>query len=246
MNQIFWYECGGSELRNRLVGYYKFENNVIDSTGLLPTATTNVVYTSGKIGQAANFDAFSRVVDIPDTDFLSFTTGGGNDVPFSMSIWVLFNSFSSTGNWIINKRTNASGGDEWHLVYSTSLNRLVFVKFDRTNSANIQGIQSPASPFSLSTWYHIVYTDDGTKTNAGMKMYINGVLQTTTNLNSGTYTGMPNGSSITRMGDASFGLSTLTRHNGYIDETAIWKNRILTQSEVTSLYNSGSGITYPF
>jgi hypothetical protein len=33
--------------------------------------------------------------------------------------------------------------------------------------------------------------------------------------------------------------------NGYIDQTDLW-GRVLTDSEVTTLYNSGSGLEYPF
>lgn len=247
MNQIFWYECGasGGSLTNNLIGYYKFENNVADSTGMLPTATGTLVdFVAGKIGNAVRFDAADNRVDIPDTNLLSFTSGSGNDIPFSISTWVYITAVSATGNWFINKRTTVSGGDEWQFIYLGG--RVVFGKFDRVSNAIVQAVGTPATPLTLNTWYHLTITDDGSKTVSGMKIYINGVSQTLTNMSSGVYTGMPNGTSITRMGQSAWSVTAGTQHQGYIDETGIWRNRVLTQSEVNSLYNSGTGITYPF
>ena len=246
MNQIFWYECGSGNINSNLVGYYKFENNVTDSTGILPAATgTGIDFVVGKQGQAVRFDASSDRVDIPDTTFLSFTSGGGVDIPFSISMWVYFTGFSSTGNWFINKRNATSLGDEWQFIYFE--NKLQLHKFDRNSNSIIQGVASPVNPFLLNTWYFIVCTDNGTKTNAGMKLYVNGTAQTTTNANSGgTYTGMNNGTAISRIGRGAWDLLSLTSHQGYIDEASIWKNKVLTETEINFLYNSGNGRTYPF
>lgn len=45
-----------------------------------------------------------------------------------------------------------------------------------------------------------------------------------------------------KIGNASIGTYNFT---GTIDEVGVW-SRALTGSDVTSLYNSGSGKTYPF
>lgn len=246
-NQIFFYEAGGANrLITDLVAYYKFENDVIDSTGIMPLATaTGTDFISGKVGNAIRFNATTDRVDIPDTSNLSFTNGSGTDIPFSISMWVFFTGFSVIGNWLINKRNDA-GGDEWQFFISQPNRVLKFYKFDRTTNSSFQGVATPISLFSLNTWYHIVFTDDGSKTNSGMKIYVNGVSQTLTNDNSGTYTGMLNGTAITRMGLNAWNLITPNAaHQGYLDESSIWKNRVINQSEVTYLYNNGFGRTYP-
>lgn len=237
---LFYLSGATVSLTKDLVGYYKFENNVVDSTGLLPAATgTGIDYVSGKIGQSVRFDANTDRVDIPDTNLLSFTSGGGVDVPFSMCMWVYFTAFGASGNWIFNKRNATSGGDEWQLVYAQG--RLQFSKFDRVSNSITQTVGTPLSVLSLNTWYHIAVTDNGSKTTSGMKLYINGVSQSLTDLSAGVYTGMNNGTSGARIGLAAWAISF--PHIGYLDETAIWKNRVLNQSEITYIYNSGTGIS---
>ena len=47
-----------------------------------------------------------------------------------------------------------------------------------------------------------------------------------------------------QLGAREFGVSRLP-YNGLIDEVGFW-HKVLSQSEVTSLYNSGAGLAYPF
>lgn len=246
-NPAFFFNSASSNLSKNLLAYYKFENNVIDSTGLSPAATsTGVDYVVGKVNNAVRFDSSTDRVDIPDSNNFSFITTPGIDVPFTISMWVYFTAFSSLANFLINKRTNSAGNDEWQFFRRNIDGALAFIKYDRVNNAIFQGVATSTVPFSLNTWYHVVITDDGTKTNAGMNLYINSIQQTKINVNAGTYTGMPNGTGITRIGLNSWNLTEPTvAHQGYIDECCVWKNRELTQSEINYLYNSGNGRTYP-
>jgi len=246
-NPIFFSGIKSSALLTNLVAYYTLNSITSDSTGLSPTGTaTGVDYVSGISGNAARFNATGDRVTIADNTNFSFTTGLGNDIPFSMSMWVYFTGFSSAFNFIINKRANTGGNDEWQLIRSNSDGNLYFYKFDRTNPAIHQTIRTSSAPFSLNTWYFITITDDGTKTVAGMKMYINGTLQTVSSAGTGSYTGMPNGTSGTTIGISNWDFANSTlQHLGYVEEVAIWRNRALTQTEITYLYNSGTGRTYP-
>lgn len=250
-NPILYYEYAlPKQLTSNLVAYYNLNGNTNDITGTSPNGSgSSITYVSGINNQAVYFNTTSSWVDIPDNDNFSFTTGSGNDVSFSISLWVYFTVFTTAtgdyGNWLFNKRTAVSGGDEWQLVkYKEDL---CFFKFDRvTNSIN-QSIKSIGNPFLLNNWYHIVFTDNGSKNISGMKFYLNGSLLSTTDNSVGVYTGMPNGTSNTRMGMASWINSfPQIRHQGYIDEVAVWKNRELTTTEITQLYNSGVGKFYPF
>jgi len=78
-------------------------------------------------------------------------------------------------------------------------------------------------------WYHMVYVRNGT---TGGNFYINnftkGEAGSSANILNGTFYIGSNG------GDY---------FNGKIDELAIW-NRVLTQSEISDLYNGGDGLTY--
>ncbi|EJL66319.1 LamG-like jellyroll fold domain-containing protein [Flavobacterium sp. CF136] len=231
-----------------LSAYYKLDGNANESTGLSPNGSaTGIDYVAGKTGSAARFDSSTDRIDIADTNSFSFTDGV-NDLAFSMSMWVNFTVFtvaisgSTYGNWLINKRGTGTN-NEWQLVLHEG--ELKFFKFNASGSI-YQGIKM-ANPFSLNTWYNLVYTDDGSKTNAGMKFYINSVLQTVSNNNSGTYTGMTNGTNGVRIGLNSWDLSSpYLRHQGYIEEVGVSKNKALNQSEIDYVYNGGNSRTYPY
>lgn len=224
-----------------LVSYYKLNSNSNDSYGSNNGVDTSVSYVAGKIGNSALFNATSNRIDIADNNDFSFTNGGGVDVPFSISMWVKFSAFSATGNWLINKRNATSGGDEWQLAYFSG--KLNFYKFDKASNSIYQQLESSTGLIALNNWYHLVFTDDGSKTTAGMKLYLNGSLLTTTPLSSGIYTGMNNGTAITRIGGSGWSTSDSVFHKGNIDELAIYKNKALDATEVALLYNSGNGIT---
>jgi len=238
---IFGRKYGISFLEG-LVAYYPLNSNANDSiNGYNGTLIDSPTFVAGKVDNAINFgnDTVSRYIDIPDNDDFSFTNGT-TDVPFTISMWVNFSSFSSIANFLANKRIITSTGAEWQFNYSTANNRLFFWKFQFGASIS-QRVESSTSPFSLNTWYHICYTDDGSGLVGSGKIYINGVDDTTANSNiGGTYTRMNNGTSLTRIGLSAWGNHPDLKHRGLVDETAIWKNRELTASEVLELYNKGN------
>jgi hypothetical protein len=245
MNPVLFYELGrSSPLIEGLLSAYKLDNNSNDATGLSPNGTdTSITYGSGKVHNCANFNG-SAWINLTDSNNFSYTNGT-NDIPFSGCFWVYFTSFNSVGNWLVNKRNNTSGGDEYQIMYYTD--RLYFGKVDKSNNSITQAIGSPTFPFSLNTWYFISYTDDGSQTVAGMKIYINGALQIATNLSSGSYTGMVNGPAPLVFGTSAWDVGNVNlSHIGKMEGVYLWKNRELTLADITYLYNSGNGRAYPF
>jgi len=231
-----------------LVAYYNLDSNTNDQTGLSPNGVaTGIDYVAGKTGTCARFNLGTDRITIADSNNLSFTNGSGTDIPFSISMWVYFTGFNSTGNWFINKRdaeptVNIS---EWQFIYANS--RLSFTKFDSTSVIS-QGVSTDVNPFSLNAWYFITFTDDGSKTNAGMKIYINSFLKTVINNNNGTYIGMSNTNKNTTIGvlSSTTAPNIATAHQGYIEDVGIWKNKVLTQAEINYLYNANRANIYPF
>jgi hypothetical protein len=243
-NYIFGRKYGTNFLTD-LVAYYAFQSNANDSVGgKNGTIVNSPTFTTGINGNAINFgnDSSTRWVNVPDDNDFSFTNGTA-DVPASISLWANFSSFSTGANFLINKRGATSGTDEWQIARSFSTNVITFTIFSLINSANI----SINFPFStLNTWVHIVATYNGNGSHTGMKLYLNGTLQTTTNASAGTYIRTPNGTAVVRMGQAGWDTSNPLKHRGLLDEVAIWKNRELTATEVAELYNTGTGKFYPF
>jgi hypothetical protein len=236
-------------LLTNLIAYWDMDGNGTDSvSGITPTLETNVTYNNTSIlGTSAAITANNAILRYGDRDDFSFVNPSNTgDVPFSISCWVFFTAFSSTGNWLINKRNATSGGDEWQIFYNTSLNRLNFTKFQFNDNLILQRVLSNLNPFSLNTWHHIVATDKGTADFNDMNLYINGVNVTNVRENfGGTYTRMNNSATTLGMMNANWAPAIQLRHQGRLDEVAIWKNRELTPQEVLYLYNNGNGITYP-
>ena len=227
-----------------LVAYYPLNSNANDSiNGYNGTQVGTPTYTSGKVSNAINFgnDTNLRYFEVADNNDFSFTNGT-TDVPFTIAMWVHFSSFNFIGNWLISKRGGVTGNDEWQFVFAEG--RVIFTKFQFNNNSIYQTIQSSLSPLSLTTWYHVCYTDSGSASVGSGKLYINGVANVAINQNvGGTYTRIGNGSSITRVGQITLNTNTNLKHRGLIDELAIWKNRELTATEVLELYSKGNAGT---
>lgn len=245
-SNLVWLKDTGTDFLTNLVAYYSFDaSNATD----IHTGTHNgtiigsPTFPSGKNGNCIDFgnDDALNYFTIADNNDFSFTNGGGVDVPFTMSMWINLSAFSMTGSWFINKRPEINTQNEYQLILLGS--DLQMYKFDRDNSGIFQARSYAFSP-SLSTWYHIVYTDNGSKNASGMKFYINGTLVTSSDISSGVYTGMPNGNTNIFVGTDAWAQAQTLKFKGKMDELAIWKNRELTSTEVTELNNAGAGKFY--
>jgi hypothetical protein len=226
------------------------DGNGTDSVnGVTPSLQTNVTYNNDSIlGTSAslgnNNTSILRYADNNNFSFVNASNTG--DVPFSISMWVFFTAFSTNGNFIINKRTFTSGGDEWQITYAPSIDRISLIKFNFNNNSIFQAVRTPQNFFAFNTWYHIVGTDKGTANSNDMNIYVNGLnvsnIKVTTG---GTYTRMNNSTTSLGMLNANWDPQNGFQHKGRLDEVAIWKNRELKPAEVAYLYNSGLGRTYP-
>jgi len=91
---------------------------------------------------------------------------------------------------------------------------------------------------TIGTWYFISATWD---TGGTMTLYLNGS-SVATNTSTGTYSlSMTPRLTIGTWWDSPLS-GTL---KGKVDEVGIW-SRALSSSEITELYNSGTGLSYPF
>lgn len=230
----------GNQLLTGLVASYPFNSNANDSVNGMNGTEHNTDYVSGKTGNAVRLNSTSDYIDIADNDNFSFTAGGGVDIAFSQSFWTYPTGWSGVGNWIFSKRDTGSN-DEWQIVMISGT--IYFMIF--TDTSNYIGVVS-SSTVSLNAWSHIVVTYSGSKTNAGLKIYINNTLSGSSNINAGTYTGMSNGNNLVRVGLPSWNSGLPYAHQGYLDEWDVWKNRALSTGDISELYNAGSGKAYPF
>lgn len=114
-------------------------------------------------------------------------------------------------------------------------NGRILIDLRNTNATNQLSVQGPTGNILNDTYYNIIVTYDGSSTPAGIKCYING-----TSIVLSTVTNNLTGSIVSNGATATFGATVgSTFLAGYLDEVSHW-NRVLTQSEVDSIYNSGA------
>jgi hypothetical protein len=228
-NYIFGRKYGSNFLTN-LVAYYPLNGNSNDVINGLNGTNTGINYSTGNVGLGANFlnNTISRI-EIPDTNFLSFTDGL-NDIP--LTIVASVRQTDSGVNFIFTKFNNVNGVNVKEYAFFIVNNKVRFLcASGNTNFLRAEGNTS----LSLNMWHNLVVTYDGSKLFSGIKIYVNGVEQTLTNLNIGTYTGMTNTIVTPTIGNV-VNPNAGEAMSGMIDELYIYKNRVLSATEVSEVY----------
>lgn len=169
-------------------------------------------------GNALEFDGTNDYVSLMGTNAIKSAQ------PFSISFWVNPASLSAR---LAQFSTDAGRG--FFLGFSTDVNYKDFYFICEDGVRN-----SISHTFTLSTWYHIVITYNGLgfTTKSNYKCYIDAVSKTLGNPNA-----FSSGATEVQIG-AQFGSATGGK---IIDEFYFWDNYELTSTDVTNLYNGGSG-----
>ena len=224
-------------LTDNLVSYWKLDEssgNAADSHGSNTLVNTGVTYVAALLNNGADFEAGDTQDKLAIADAsqsgLDFTTA------LSFSLWFKLESAPATQVAFINK--HAGGGNEqYFLAYRTASTPNFRLSVDKTGTGVVQDILGVNVTFNNAQWYHIVCTWDGATKTA--KFYIDGSQSGTDQV--GTLVdSLYDGASEFRIG----GLSA-DWFDGVVDEVGAW-SRVLTGAEVTSLYNSGAPLAYPF
>lgn len=223
------------DLTSGLISWWDLDEasgNRADSHGS-NTLTDNATVTSatGKVSDAADFEATNG-------EWLSKAAphGCGFDsiTDITIACWVNFESLAvDAGIMRVGNSTTASAHD-WMLYSATSASRLRFyIPSSSAFSGRFVDANSHGN-LSTSTWYFVIGQYDASAETAFISVNA-GTLDSQTGL------GSPNSSgSQLELGRFDTG----NYYDGLIDEAAVW-NRLLNQSEINTLYNSGSGIAYP-
>lgn len=172
-------------------------------------------------------------------------SSAGVDSAMSWSCWINQSNVGTQSMRIFGVGMVSSGDQQYVLqtfqqdiqdaAFNQKLNFTIF-----TDGSNYIAIDS-TNIFLRNRWTHVVITYSGSETVAGIKMYINGVEDTTRiTRTGGTYTGARNNANnrfmVSRV-DASS-----TKYGGDLRDLVIW-NRVLTGAEITELFNSGLPVT---
>lgn len=223
-------DISANSLENNLYVVYNGDN---DATDMISNRSGNPVnganYTTGKLGQAFNFDGVNDYISLPNNT-LNLTGD------FSISFWYYTNVINSEKYLISNWNSNTANGhiNGTGFIVPMSTSNKIGITIYNTGFTSVLSNTS----LSINTWYHVTITR---KSATNTKIYINGSLDATgTSVKDTVYNPVTFSSSIGNTVGVGGGYV-----NGRIDGLSFW-TRELSAADVTQLYNSGNGLQYPF
>lgn len=162
--------------------------------------------------------------------------------PFSFGFWAYADvaTFTADMTFLGNDPANASGG------WTISVNSGTFFpagamnfELDATGPTANFGINTAGGNMVVRTWTFYAGTYDGSNTPAGLLLYKNGSLASTSTYGS-ALSGNINGGFPFTIGAEGYGggASSAFYVTGYMLNCTMW-NRVLTSGEITSLYGTG-------
>lgn len=207
------------------VAYWKLDESsgdAIDSVngydGTVYGCTQGV---DGKINTCYSFDGNDYIEK-------SFESSLNPDI-FSVSLWV--KSDGPDGQYHSPITSRDITPQRGYIIYQGNNNKWEFWIGTGVAWATIYGNNV------TTNWIHLVAVYDGTN----MRLYENGILTAGPSANSFS----KNTVRPIRIGTGSTEGAPQLFFNGLIDEIGLW-NKALSPEEVTTLYNDGSGFTFPF
>ncbi len=207
-----------------LVAYWKFDEAVSSGTRYdsvnqnnATDISSNQGYTTGKIGNAADSTVVNSTLKVTTNSTIEYNGD------FTVGGWIYTPDVVSQQN-IAAKSTAYGGSYEWG----------IWIQGGSVVTFNAGNCTTPNSAaISANTWYFIV-ADYTASTKACRIRLNNGTVYSST----GTTLPSVNSGSM-NFGEVSGGAT------GRRDEWFLYK-RVLTSQQMTDLYNSGTGRTYPF
>jgi len=228
---------GGSPNLRAITEFLKFEGNATGEKGL-SGSIVGATLTTGKVGQCYDYDGVSDYVSIPDNTIFDFEY---ND-SYSFSIWVFFDNITTQSRMIYSKQNNAAPFRGYN-CYRSSSSGNVQLEMINDNSPSYALVNSYTFTPTLSTWYHFTITYDGSETNTGFNLYIDGEIKTpsaTTN----TLGGRTILNSEPLQVGARGGVSA--EFDGKLDELMIFPRELKAIEAKQLFYGSTNGLLYVY
>ncbi|NTW31036.1 MAG: LamG domain-containing protein [Bacteroidetes bacterium] len=219
-----------SPLITGLSVYYKFDGNGNDATGGGNTITNvgSVAYASGKINNGADFGSPNSTKYFTGIAGSAFEPTGN----FTITCWVKPALLNSAHHWIFTAYDESSSAKGIYFFIGPGNDLRVGIA-TTGNNTNVGDLTS----LFTGTWYFVAcrFTSGGT-----LSISVNNNTPNTITPNFVQSYGSPN----IRFGNRKTSIEELF-FSGMIDELGLW-TRVLSDAEVTNLYNSGNGFAYPF
>ena len=225
-----------------LKAYYKFDNasgNLVNQAASVGSSSSNSVdmvntnvtlNETGLFGKSYLYSATDTSNDGSASTNWEFTYGDG--AAFTVVCWYKQTGASEAEQCpIFDTSDSGNGLGSLLKVNGSNGNRQVTCKTH--NGSASETISTATGTFPSDTNWHFIAMR--TTLGGAVKFTIDGSTTATTSSNNGT-----DGTSHNRMGIGNIYRSTSIACRGNLDELSFW-DRILTDAEITSLYNTGSG-----
>ena len=216
-------------LTDNIISYWKLDEtsgNAVDATGNghTGTVTTATQGVSGKIGNAVNFTGSGNIV-APNVASLQM---GLNSFTFAFWINCLHAPYAGNNGGVIGGDSGAAG-----FVINTSTYMYLTKVYPDSAYAPQYSQLVP-----LNQWTFIAVTYNASNNN--VTYYMNNLTPETY---ASTISSFDATAATDRLGEWANGSGD--PYFGKLDEVGMW-SRVLSAGEISQLYNSGSGLTYPF
>ena len=181
-------------------------------------------------------------VDVPSNGYMrrqnSSWDGATNALEYTFSAWVKFDTLktgSGIGEWFFSWRDGSPPAPRiMQLLRARSSDKFTGTVISGTSASSFSSTTTPV----VNTWFHVVLTADGTTA----RFFVDGVEEATLDISS--FGNIDTGTPDLALGDAAWSLNNSNLNfNGKLSMSGIW-DQALTATEVATLYNSGSGMTY--
>lgn len=231
-----------------LIRYIRGHNSVTDETGNSTPVGTGLTYTtgiySGSANEAIDFNADTDKISIPDAADLSFGDGSSTDSAFSLSLALNWSTDSdnSTATLFMKRGDNGGGTATANAEYQVAIHQTldeIRVRLFDNGTTRLLG-RDGTTALSKSTNYHVVVTYDGSSTESGIKIYIDGTEESSyTSASAGTYLAMHDLSSNLYIGSAGY-LFDSEEFLGKMSGIGVW-DKELSAAEVAVIYDKQAG-----
>lgn len=215
--------------------------SVADATGNQPLTHESLVVRSvdGQINTAAFYSGSSNIVTSraePFADFANYDVTGS----FSFSAWMKPASGSAGGSSIrtlISRVDNDGSKRGYALILSGGH---LALKLTQNITGNYLNAVTTTRGFDDGNWHHVVVTYDGAISSSSIKLYVDGQNKTFNVEASNAVNNMQGSTGRFMLGGIGTNSSNAWHFSGTLDDVARW-NTILSDSEITTIYNQGLG-----
>lgn len=212
-----------------LAAYWKFDESsgpAFDSSGnnnvgSLTNGATRFV--GAQAGNKLQLDGINDYMSVPDSDSIDFGTGN-----FSIALWIHIDSTAGTRSLVAKQDAASRAG------YALFLDAGRLAMQGRDVSSAVRYAETGTTVLAPNTWYFVVGVGDRAN---GYRLYINGVPETTTRMN--TLAAQDDSLSTSATLTVGANLNTGNYTAGRFDNVRLY-NYALSPAEISALYQGNT------